>query len=75
MTTPILRGSTLEDDKTRMVRQLETRPISPEQLIAEVKGIYAGLVMVEAKCAQVDAKQAATTFDDGQAQPCLSDEQ
>ena len=56
MTTPILRWSTLEDDETRMVRQPETRPISPEQLIAEVKGIYAGLVMVEPKCAEVDAK-------------------
>ncbi|KAG0132207.1 hypothetical protein HOY82DRAFT_591164 [Tuber indicum] len=47
----------------------------PEQLIAEVKGIYAGLVMVEAKCAQVDAKQAAATFGDGQTQPRLNDEQ
>ena len=75
MTTPIVRGSTLEDDETRMVRQPETRPISPEKLIAEVKGIYAGLVMVEAKCAEVDTKQVATTFDDGQAQPCLNDEQ
>ena len=28
----------------------ETRPISQQQLVAEVKGIYAGLVMVEAKC-------------------------
>jgi len=68
-------GSTLEDNETRMVRQPETRPISPEQLIAEVKGIYAGLVMVEAKCAEVDAKQAAATFDDGQTQPRLNDEQ
>ncbi|KAG0639286.1 hypothetical protein HOY80DRAFT_886553 [Tuber brumale] len=68
-------GSTSEDNETRMVRQPETRPISPEQLIAEVKGIYAGLVMVEAKCAEVDAKQSAATFDDGQAQPRLNDEQ
>ena len=35
----------------------ETRPISQQQLVAEVKGIYAGLVMVEAKCIEVDAKQ------------------
>ena len=42
-----------------MLRQAETRPISHEQLIAEVKGIYAGLAMVEGKCIQVDAKQAA----------------
>jgi hypothetical protein len=38
--------------------QPETRPISQKQLVAEVKGIYAGLVMVEGKCIQVDPKQA-----------------
>ena len=37
-----------------MVRQPKT---IPNQLIAEVKGIYAGLVMVEAKCCEVDAHQ------------------
>jgi hypothetical protein len=42
----------------KIVRQPETRPISQEQLVAEVKGIYAGLVMVEGKCIQVDVKQA-----------------
>jgi hypothetical protein len=55
---------TYEPEKTsqrlpKIVRQPETRPISQEQLVAEVKGIYAGLVMVEGKCIQVDAKQAA----------------
>src|SRR4051812_38137484 len=30
--------------------QPETRPIAQEQLVNEVKGIYAGLVMVEKKC-------------------------
>lgn len=35
--------------------QPDARPISQEQLVAEVKGIYAGLVMVEAKCLEVDA--------------------
>ncbi|KAJ6260936.1 Ubiquitination network signaling protein ac [Drechslerella dactyloides] len=30
-----------------IILQHETRPISQEQLVAEVKGIYAGLVMVE----------------------------
>ncbi|OBT73410.1 hypothetical protein VF21_08106 [Pseudogymnoascus sp. 05NY08] len=45
-------------DHTRMVSQPETRPISQEQLVAEVKGIYVGLVMVEGKCIQVDLKQA-----------------
>jgi len=42
-----------------LMLQPETRSISQEQLVAEVKGIYAGLVMVEAKCIEVDNKQAA----------------
>ena len=37
--------------------QPETRPISHDQLVVEVKGIYAGLVMLEAKCIDVDEKQ------------------
>ena len=39
MTTAILRGSIPEDNTARIVRQPETRPISAQQLIAEVKGI------------------------------------
>lgn len=42
-----------------MIKQPETRPISQEQLVAEVKGIYAGLVMVESKCIEVDSAQSA----------------
>ncbi len=59
-----------------LVLQPETRPISQEQLVAEVKGIYAGLVMVEAKCVEVDNKQAlaAKKGKTGQ-QPKLSNEQ
>ena len=41
----------------QILLQPETRPISHDQLVAEVKGIYAGLVMVEAKCIDVDDKQ------------------
>ncbi|KAG9240285.1 hypothetical protein BJ878DRAFT_546415 [Calycina marina] len=44
-----------------IMKQPETRPISQEQLVAEVKGIYAGLVMIERKCIEVDNKQAAQT--------------
>ncbi|KAM0253286.1 hypothetical protein ACHAQJ_007382 [Trichoderma viride] len=44
---------------SQMIRQPETRPISQEQLVAEVKGIYAGLVMVESKCIEVDNAQSA----------------
>jgi len=39
-------------------------PISQEQLAAEVKGIYAGLVMVEAKCIIIDAQKAAQPHDE-----------
>jgi hypothetical protein len=41
-----------------MIKEPETKPISQEQLIAEVKGIYAGLVMVESKCIEVDNAQS-----------------
>ncbi|KAL9096458.1 MAG: hypothetical protein Q9165_001455 [Trypethelium subeluteriae] len=37
--------------------QPDSRPISHERLAAEVKGIYAGLVMVEGKCISVDGMQ------------------
>jgi hypothetical protein len=57
-----------------IIMQPETRPISQEQLVAEVKGIYAGLVMVEAKCIEVDNKQATLAQADG-AQTKLNNEQ
>jgi hypothetical protein len=39
--------------------QPEFSPISQEQLAAEVKGIYAGLVMVEAMCIKIDSQKAS----------------
>ncbi|KAL2056571.1 hypothetical protein ABVK25_002965 [Lepraria finkii] len=39
--------------------QPETRPISHEQLVSNVKGIYAGLAIVEAKCIDMDERQSA----------------
>ncbi|KAH8587622.1 hypothetical protein B0O99DRAFT_556359 [Bisporella sp. PMI_857] len=48
-----------------IIMQPEPRPISQEQLVAEVRGIYAGLVMVEAKCIEVDSKQATLGQIDG----------
>lgn len=57
-----------------MQKQPETRPISQEQLVAEVKGIYAGLVMVEAKCIEVDNKQA-TLASEPAGHPKLNNEQ
>ncbi|KAF4417614.1 hypothetical protein CFRS1_v015826 [Colletotrichum fructicola] len=43
-----------------LIKQPETRPISQEQLVAEVKGIYAGLFMVESKCIEVVNAQGTT---------------
>jgi hypothetical protein len=48
-----------------MIKQPDTRAISQEQLVAEVKGIYAGLVMVESKCIEVVTAQ--TSQSDGAA--------
>lgn len=45
------------DLEPEILLQPETRPISHDQLVVEVKGIYAGLVMLEAKCIDVDEKQ------------------
>ncbi|KAK3304920.1 uncharacterized protein B0T15DRAFT_559038 [Chaetomium strumarium] len=42
------------EEDPELIKQPETRPISQEQLVAEVKGIYTGLVMVENKCIEVD---------------------
>ncbi|KAI1382569.1 uncharacterized protein F4822DRAFT_441809 [Hypoxylon trugodes] len=46
-----------DSESLKLIKQPETRPISQEQLITEVKGIYAGLVMVEHKCIEVDNAQ------------------
>ena len=46
---------------TTMLLQPETRPITQEQLVKEVKGIYAGLVTAEKMCVEIDKQQAATT--------------
>ena len=48
------------DAHFEMLLQPETRPISHNQLLIEVKGIYAGSVMVEAKCIDIDENQTAT---------------
>ncbi|KAK4106998.1 hypothetical protein N656DRAFT_785782 [Canariomyces notabilis] len=59
---PVSASSTpapTDDDSAELIKQPETRPISQEQLVAEVKGIYAGLVMVETKCIEVDNAQSS----------------
>ena len=56
--------------------QPETKPITHEQLVVEVKGIYAGLIMVEAKCMDVDAKQLNAAREENPSRRTkLSDEQ
>ncbi|TAQ85589.1 hypothetical protein B7494_g6095 [Chlorociboria aeruginascens] len=52
-----------------IILQPQTRPESQEQLVAKVKGTYAGLVMIEAKCIKVDDKPNSGT------QPKLNNEQ
>ncbi|KAK7967611.1 uncharacterized protein PG986_001888 [Apiospora aurea] len=49
------------DEDETYVPQLKTRPIDHLQLVAEVKGIYAGLVMVESKCIEVETAQKTQT--------------
>ncbi|KAL2355908.1 hypothetical protein BJ546DRAFT_948569 [Cryomyces antarcticus] len=51
-----------------LIMQPDSRPISQEQLAAEVKGIYAGLVMVEAKCINIDKAQASANHEAGPGQ-------
>jgi hypothetical protein len=63
------------EERLKMIREPDTCPISQEQLIAEVKGIYVGLVMVEKKCSEVDAKQHLATLEMDGGQPKLTREQ
>ncbi|KAJ6257488.1 hypothetical protein Dda_7273 [Drechslerella dactyloides] len=76
--TPVNQPGSDEDgseQQPELILQPETRPISQEQLVAEVKGIYAGLVMVEAKCIEVDSKQAAAATQGGKDVPRLNNDQ
>jgi hypothetical protein len=64
-----------KEDSYGIILQPETRPISQEQLVAEVKGIYVGLVMVEAKCIEVDNKQATLAEANPEEQPKPNNQQ
>ena len=55
--------------------QLQQRPISQEQLLAEVEGIFAGLKMVEAKCMEVDKKLALHIQNGARAKSKLNNKQ
>lgn len=57
---PPVASSTQSTGYHAMFKQPETNPITEEQLVNEVRGIYAGLVMVEKKCIEVDKQQVET---------------
>ena len=63
------------EERLKMIREPDTREISQEQLIREVKGIYVGLVMVEKKCSEVDTKQHQAALEMDGSQPKLTGEQ
>ncbi len=56
-------ADTVQENQPQIIRQPETRPISHDQLVVEVKGIYAGLVLVEQKCKEVDEKQSPAALE------------
>jgi hypothetical protein len=62
-------------DHLQIIKELETRPISSNKIIAEVKGIYAGLIIVEAKCCEIDAKQYQAVLAMDINTPTLNNEQ
>lgn len=73
--SPNLQDEDLEQDP-EILLQPETRPISHDQLFLEVKGIYAGLLMVESKCIEVDSRQSKAALERDPSRPTkLSDEQ
>src|SRR5947199_6604325 len=51
--------SPANDEEATMLLEPVTQPITQGQLINEVKGIYAGLVMVEKKCVEVPSSLSA----------------
>lgn len=72
---PNLQGEDLEQDP-ELLLQPETRPISHDQLFLEVKGIYAGLLMVESKCIEVDSRQSKAALERDPSRPTkLNNEQ
>lgn len=73
--SPPKEQAVMEDDvEPSILLQPETFPITPEQVVVEVKEIYPGLVMLESKCAEVDNKQVTLAQADPPSQPKLSDE-
>ncbi|GJN78678.1 hypothetical protein PLIIFM63780_002187 [Purpureocillium lilacinum] len=57
---------------TDMIRQPEARLITPEEIVAEIKGIYAGLVMIESKCIEYDSTQETKELSQEQYQALIA---
>ncbi|KAJ5557678.1 hypothetical protein N7513_003264 [Penicillium frequentans] len=51
-----------------MLRQLETNPVTEDQLISEVRQTYPGLAMMEKKCIDIDKQQSESKADLSQSQ-------
>lgn len=52
--------TSLDIEEPSLIEEPETRSISQEQLVAEVQGIYAGLVEIEKKCMEADGDSKDT---------------
>ncbi|KAF1354398.1 hypothetical protein EJ07DRAFT_91022, partial [Lizonia empirigonia] len=55
-----------------LILQPDSRPISQEELVSEVKSIYDGLNMVETKCMHIDRAQTAAAAQEGEARTNLA---
>ncbi|KAE8450109.1 hypothetical protein EG329_006890 [Mollisiaceae sp. DMI_Dod_QoI] len=69
------RGSRRSVSTEQESSDTETRPISQEQLVSEVKGIYTGLAMVESKCIEMDSMNASFASPGPGPEPHLNNEQ
>lgn len=58
-----------------IIRQLEAIPISEKQLVAEVKGIYAAIQILEETCIEMDNKLATSTMDNTSSRSKLNNKQ
>jgi hypothetical protein len=58
---PAADGTSVPPVSNGMLLQPDTHPITEEQLVNEVRGIYAGLVMVEKKCMEIDRQQSQSS--------------
>ncbi|KAB5566918.1 hypothetical protein GE09DRAFT_1273977 [Coniochaeta sp. 2T2.1] len=59
---PIRHRPPGEDTTFRLIKERKNIPISQEQLVAEVKGIYAGLIMVETNIPAPALRRLATKY-------------